>query len=337
MKVVVATRPMLLSLIGLALAACSGTQHSGEDYEPTIVPKPIEAVLLSGYVRIEPGCFTMGSPPDEPGRGYDETQHRVCISRPFFLKATEVTQKEWRALMGNNPSRFDKCGDECPVEQVNWFEALVYCNAASRSEGLPECYRLEGCTGTLGGGCGANDWWCDGDYMCSKVEFAGLGCTGYRLPTDAEWEYAARAGSRTATYAGAMEIKGVHNAPALDGISWYCGNSGVTYSGGFDCLGRPEKQRASSRCGTHPVGAKRANAWGLSDMLGNVWEWCWDWYGTYGGEARDPLGAETGSYRVLRGGSWEISAGSLRAASRNGSASGDRGGDLGFRPARSSP
>jgi len=285
------------------------------------------AAAIAGYICIEPGCFQMGSPANEPGRSDDEKRHRACISRAFFLKSTEVTQKEWQDVMGNNPSHFKSCGGTCPVENVNWYEALAYCNALSRSEGLAECYTLSGCGGKKAGN----------DMECENVRFVGLSCAGYRLPTEAEWEYAARAGTGTAIYTGSIEIKGQRNAPALDSIAWYGGNSGVDYEGGYDCSDWKEKQHSSSRCGTHRVAGKRANAWGLHDMLGNVWEWCWDWHGDYGGNVSDPLGSGTGSARVLRGGSWCNFAGGARAAIRFRFTPGDRYYVLGFRPARSIP
>jgi len=211
----------------------------------------------AGYVRIAPGTFTMGSPNSEEGHDDDETQHRVTITRAYCMKATEVTQGEWQAVMGSNPSYFKDCGANCPVEQVSWADAVGYANALSRREGLPECY--------------------------SGSTFSGLGCRGYRLPTEAEWEYAARAGTTAATYG------------KLDSVAWYDENSGQA---------------------SHPVGQKQPNAWGLYDMLGNVWEWTGDWYGEYSGTVTDPTGPATGSYRVLRGGSWNSYARNARAALR---------------------
>ena len=231
-----------------------------------------------GYVRIEPGSFTMGSPSSEAGRDSDETQHRVTITRPFYLKATEVTQGEWRAVMGSNPSNFSSCGDDCPVEQVSWQDAVKYCNALSKREGLEECY--------------------------SGDRFKGLSCKGYRLPTEAEWEYAARAGNTTATHG------------ALDAIAWHSGNS---------------------RSKTHPVGKKRANAWGLYDMIGNVYEWTNDWYEEKypGGAVSDPAGPGSGSGRVYRGGGWNCTARFCRAANRYRFVPGGRRFNLGLRAARS--
>ena len=256
-----------------------------------------------GFVMVPAGEFLMGSPSSEAGRGSDEgAQRTVRITRAFFLKATEVTQGEWEALMGSNPSSFSSCGDDCPVESVSWWESVEYCNALSRSEGLPECYEVSGSTVT--------------------VKAAGgnpLECEGYRLPTEAEWEYAYRAGTATAFYNGGITYTGwvCGSDPNLDEIAWYCGNSGDT---------------------THSVGAKEPNAWGLYDMAGNVWEWAWDRYGEY--ESRpnpdtDPVGPGEGSYRVYRGGSWNRNARYCRAASRNMYDPGYRFRYLGLRPARS--
>jgi sulfatase modifying factor 1 len=167
------------------------------------------------------------------------------------------------------------------VEQVSWFDAVDYVNTMSRSVGLPECYSGSGTSRT----------------------FAGLTCRGFRLPTEAEWEYAARAGTTGERYG------------ALDAIAWHSGNSGNQ---------------------TRPVRGKQANAWGLYDMIGNVWEWVHDWYGAYGAAAvTDPVGAGTGSYRVNRGGSWLGGAAYWRAAYRSNFGPIGRYGDVGLRPARS--
>jgi formylglycine-generating enzyme required for sulfatase activity len=220
----------------------------------------------------------MGSPRSEDGRYDDEMQHHVTISRPFWLQATEVTQGQWQALMGTNPSYFDGCGRDCPVEEVNWEDAVAYLNSLSDQEGLARCY--------------------DGD------RFKGLGCEGYRLPTEAEWEYAARAGTTGARYGD------------LDAIAWYDGNAGRR---------------------TRPVGHKSPNGWGIHDMLGNVWEWVQDWYGPVDTAATDPTGPSSGGIRVVRGGGWDHGASDLRAPNRFGNSQGFRYFNLGFRVARSVP
>lgn len=254
------------------------------------------------FVLVEPGTFTMGSPESEKGRQSGEVQHEVTLTGAFYLQATEVTQGQWRALMNNNPSDFATCGDDdCPVETVNWWEAAAYANARSAQEGLPECYTLEACSEVSPG----NDMECDG-VSVNASDGDPYQCIGYRLPTEAEWEYAYRAGTTTAYY-----------DPNLDAIGWYGSNSRYT---------------------THSVGEKAPNAWGLYDMAGNVWEWCWDRYGAYPSNGvTNPTGSGKGSDRVRRGGSWNFVTGDARAALRYYEHPDYRSGDLGFRLARSAP
>jgi formylglycine-generating enzyme required for sulfatase activity len=258
----------------------------------------------SVMVSITAGTFTMGSPASEPGRQWNETQHEVTLTRDFAIQPTEVTQGQFETLMRYNPSYFASCGSDCPVETVSWHEAAAYANAVSASEGFAECYE---CTGS-----GAS-------VSCSlDASFATpYDCPGYRLPTEAEWEYAARAGTTGGTYNGTSTLTGCESPNAvLDPIAWFCGNASST---------------------THPVGGKTANAWGLYDMLGNVWEWCHDWSDAYPGDVTDPWGPVTGSSRMFRGGSWGNDAGDARAASRTGSDPGGRADGIGFRLARSLP
>jgi len=255
------------------------------------------------FVYIPPGTFMMGSPPDEPIRMGFETQHQVTLTNGYYLQTTEVTQGQWKIIMGNNPSYFKNCGDDCPVEQVSWNDTQDFIQKLNQKEGY-----------------------------------------AYRLPTEAEWEYAARAGTTTALYNGPIEILGYRNAPALDPIAWYSGNSCVNYSGGCNCSHWRQKQYNCSNCGTHPVAQKKANVWGLYDMSGNVFEWCQDRYvfdlttadvidptGPATGEIYTSGGPVTGSYRVIRGGSLGSDARFCRSASRYCSAPVQGVQDLGFR------
>jgi len=267
---------------------------------------PAGTVVPDGWACIPAGSFQMGSPADEPGRGGDETQHQQDISRPYLMKVTEVTQGEWFLRMGTRPSLFAACGDTCPVEQVNWYEAVAYVNALSSAERLERCYAdAQG-----------NDYdAADAGAERTPVWRNGTACRGYRLPTEAEWEKAARAGTATASYNGPVGNLECELDANLDAIAWYCGNANNT---------------------THPVRGKRANDWGLYDMLGNVWEWCWDRYNAYPGvPAADYGGPAAGDYRVSRGGSWYNNARDVRAANRNGFLPEFRNGSVGFRPARS--
>ncbi len=253
------------------------------------------------FARIPAGSFIMGSPSGELGRFDDETQHHVSISRPFMMQVTEVTQGQWQDLMGYNPAHFKGCGANCPVEQVNWHEALAYANATSATEGVAQCFD---CTGS------GTSVECDLKPQYTKPQ----DCPGYRLPTEAEWEYAARAGTTTAFHTG--RITGTTTCSNMDAAGWYDSNSGST---------------------THAVGGKAANAWGLYDMHGNMWEWTWDWYQeNFGSTAvTDPAGPSYGSNRVLRGGSWRNSARYCRAASRYDNDPGSRYIFIGFRLVRS--
>ena len=256
--------------------------------------RSVRGVTGMKEVYIPAGTFTMGSPKSEPKRDNDERQRRVKLSRGFWMLQTEVTQGQFKALLKYNPSTFSSCGDRCPVEQVSWYEALAYANALSKKGGKEECYS---CSGSGKG------------VKCSvRSKYKGkryYKCSGYRLPTEAEWEYAARAGTSGARYG------------ELNKIAYYRGNSNKT---------------------THEVGKKQANSWGLYDMAGNVWEWCWDWYGKYtGSRVVDPVGASTGSLRVHRGGGWSTSARWTRAASRLRGEPGGRISTLGFRLVRADP
>ncbi len=244
------------------------------------------------------GGFTMGSPDDEPGGPYsDETQHTVLL-HSFYMQTTEVTQKQWQDIIGNNPASHN-IGGEYPIESVNWFEATYFANVLSQNEGRSICYELTGCSPIPGNG-----------MRCTGVTILST-CTGYRLPTEAQWEYAARATTTTPwAYAYHYDtsadpgqvVTGGFNSN-LDAMGWYQFNNATSYVPG-----------------TKPVAKKQANKWGLFDMHGNVWEWCQDWYGDYpsgGNIVRDPQGPETGVSRVARGGHWNATAKYARSAVRD--------------------
>ena len=286
------------------------------EYPDEIVPMDATGsskgpMVVANELVIPAGRFLMGSPPEEKGRfDYEEKQHSVTISHPFLLAETEVTQAQFKAVMGENPvavrtwkssignsvykcsdKGVDQAGDKrLPVWCVDFFDAVRYVNQLSTQEKLTPCYEING----------------------TQVQFKGLSCPGYRLPTEAEWEYAARANQPT-LYAGSDDPKAV---------AWFDENS----------EGRP-----------HPVATRQANAFLLHDMSGNLWEWVWDVYrDDYEKDVPvDPQGGnnekDSARVRVVRGGSWFGVARNQRVAYRAGLAPSFRDGYLGFRPARSLP
>ena len=230
-----------------------------------------------GFVRINGGTFTMG---DSNTLSYGaQPPHQVTVSG-FYMGKYEVTQAEYEVVMGTNPSYFK--GSNLPVESVTWFDAIEYCIKRSQREGLTPAYTMTGRTPASG-------------YPIEAATVTwNRNANGYRLPTEAEWEYAARAGTTTSYYWGNQT-----DAATVGQYAWYYENSSD---------------------GTKAVGTKRPNAFGLYDMSGNVWEWCWDWYSDYTSTAKtDPTGASTGDYRVLRGGRWGDDAVYVRSSGRNGS------------------
>ena len=225
---------------------------------------------LSDMILVEGGSFMMGS---NDGESNEKPMRQVTLSS-FLIGKYEVTQKEWQEIMGSNPSDFK--GENLPVERVSWYAALVYCNKRSIKEGLTPVYGISGSTDPSRWGSiptTKNDTW---DRVVCNWQ-----ANGYRLPTEAEWEYAARGGikSKSYKYSGSDDIAQV---------AWYSSNS----------VGK-----------TKSAGSKSANELGIYDMSGNVWEWCWDWYADYPNTSQtNPAGANSGSHRVFRGGGWYLDA-----------------------------
>jgi formylglycine-generating enzyme required for sulfatase activity len=246
---------------------------------------PVEVTNSIGmkFVVIPPGVFTMGSPAEirngdeivqqeEPGHGANEIQHTVTLSRAFSIGITEVTQRQYKQLVARHKGGFS--GADHPMENISWNNAIAFCEKLST---LP------------------------GERAAGRV---------YRLPTEAEWEYACRAGTTTAYSFG-------DDAAQLAGNGWYDMNADWT---------------------THPVGEKRSNPWGLFDMHGNVWEWCSNWYNEYPhGATTDPQGAAQGIFRVYRGGSWTLDATKCRSANRHVGTPSYRSSYTGFRLALNLP
>lgn len=241
-----------------------------------LLPENITNGLGMEFVYIEPWTFMMGSPSSELGRDSNENWHQVTLTKGYYMQTTEVTQGQWRAVMGSNPSEFKNCGDDCPVENVSWDDVQAFTQELNMKERKNR----------------------------------------YRLPTEAEWEYAARAGSTTAFVNGGIsDLKSMHDSN-LDAMGWYFATSDVTYSGCEDM-----RKGSGPKCaGTHPVAKKQPNAWGLYDMHGNVGEWCQDWYKktVLSDPVTDPTGPSSGSQRVVRGGAWQTTAKNCRSASRTG-------------------
>jgi formylglycine-generating enzyme required for sulfatase activity len=250
-----------LSLLSLSLSGSVIGVHAAD--------KTYTNSIGMEFVLIPAGSFVMGADKNFDDAGDNETpQHRVSISKPFYLGKFEVTQAQWTAVMGNNPSNFK--GRSNPVEMVSWNDVQAFISLLNKREGHSR----------------------------------------YRLPTEAEWEYSARAGTTGAYSFG-------DDADSLGGYAWYDDNSGNK---------------------THPVGQKAPNPWGLYDMHGNVWEWVQDWYGDRyysSSPGSDPKGPSSGSNRVKRGGCWGHYARSCRSAYRDDSAPDVRYINLGFRLALS--
>lgn len=217
------------------------------------------------FVFIKPGKFTMGSPVNEPGRDGDETQFQVILAQGFYMQNTEVTQGQWKAVMGKNPAHFKQCGENCPMEMISWDECQAFIKKLNEKEGTDK----------------------------------------YRLPTEAQWEYACRAGTTTRFSFG--------DCLTTDAANY---NGTLSFEG---CNAGQKRGQTPQPPQTMPVASFKPNAWGLYDMHGNVAEWCQDWYDSYypQGPIQDPTGSTAGPLRVIRGGDWHDDAKLCRSANRH--------------------
>lgn len=261
---------------------------------------PVMSDVPENFVLIQGGTFQMGSPEDEAWRLADETQHTVTVS-DFYMSIYELTQAEYMDIAGDNPSNFS--GDNLPVENISWLDAIHYCNARSEKEGLTPVYTVDG----------QNVIW-------------DRSADGYRLPTEAEWEYACRAGTttpfNTETSISAEEAN-------------YYGHYPYEIEDHYFSQGNLATKPGEYRQTTVPVTSFSPNKWGLYNMHGNVGEWVWDYYSPYTtGEESDPSGAESGTLRVYRGGGWNDFAKNMRSAYRATMAEEKRSFNIGIRLVR---
>jgi formylglycine-generating enzyme len=273
----------------IALICCLIQPGCATDRASRITKDPPSTIQSSStgmqLVAVHAGTFWMGSPVGEPERADNEAQHRVTLTRPFHLGMHEVTQGEFTRVMGFNPSTV-KGSDRLPVQAVTWFDAISFCNRLSKLDGIDAAYEI-------------SDARVDGVHITNAVVRWILSSTGYRLPSEAEWEFACRAGTSTAFSFGETVTSEQAN---FDGFT--------PYNGGPKGLFR-----------NHPleVGTFPANALGLYDMSGNVFEWVWDYYDQYpSSDQVNPTGPEHGTERVRRGGAYPSPARHMRSSVSHG-------------------
>jgi len=271
-----------------------------------------EIVTTTGYVYVDADSFVMGTPTGELHHKSDELLHNVLLTYSFEISRNLYIQQDFNTRLGRNPSTATTCGLSCPVETVSWYEALMAANAESIAHGYTTCFDCTSDSAT--------------DTCALKAAYAKpQDCPGFRLPTEAEYEFAIRAGSITALYTSDDNdgtLTGDGSDPNVDKIAWYAGNSGLA---------------------PHAVGLLAPNAWGLKDMAGNVYEWVWDWYDVYSTTRKvvdhvtDPIGPTTGTNRGVRGGSYKDAAWTCRSGNRDHVAPTAKLAHVGFRLVRTIP
>ena len=285
---------LLIGVVGGVTYFMINKDNDKKDLNINVTKADDDLILIKG------GTFTMGSPESENWRSEDEVQHEVIVS-DFYMSQYEVTQKEYESIMGENPSTFK--GENLPVENITWYQAIEYCNKLSESKGLTPVYKIDG----------ENVSW-------------DRSANGYRLPTEAEWEYSARAGTTTPF--------NTENSISAEESNYY-GHYPYEIEENYFSQGKLDTKPGEYRQTTIEVGSFSPNKWGLYDMHGNVEEWVFDYYGAYDLEnTTNPTGANSGTLRVSRGGGWNDFAKHLRSAYRASSNPSQGKYNIGFRIVR---
>jgi formylglycine-generating enzyme required for sulfatase activity len=279
-----------------ASARCGADQSSESARLEALRALVISQMEAGDWVRVTAGRYTIGTEAGEGGREPDEGVTEVVISHDYYIQPNEVSQGAFRDLLETSPARFGSCGDNCPIESISWYDAVTYANTLSTAQSLTACYELDSCRGTPGDG-----------LRCSRVEVVA-GCNGYRLPTEAEWEIAARAGTTAAFSCG--------GTPCVEDAGWSSANADGT---------------------THPGGSLRGNPWGINDVHGNVSEWTHSQYNRDLNGDGDPTSGVCSLRCAVRGGAYNSDAIYLRSGARSYSEPDRQVGHIGFRLVRAVP